>query len=107
MNLTSRHCNEMCRLILSTVMDRKAEGVKFIIPRKWQTISRSPQMNNACNKCLSTSLTNAEKHTEKGEIHLHCSLTEYPDRITFSVSDTGPGIPADKMDSVFERFKVG
>ena len=33
------------------------------------------------------------------------SLTEYPDRITFSVSDTGPGIPADKMDSVFERFK--
>lgn len=41
----------------------------------------------------------------KGEIHLHCSLTEYPDRITFSVSDTGPGIPADKMDSVFERFK--
>jgi len=50
-------------------------------------------------------LTNAEKHTEKGEIHLHCSLTEYPDRITFSVSDTGPGIPADKMDSVFERFK--
>lgn len=32
-------------------------------------------------------------------------MTEYPDRITFSVSDTGPGIPADKMDSVFERFK--
>ena len=29
MNLTSCHCNEMCRLILSTVMDRKAEGVKL------------------------------------------------------------------------------
>ena len=49
-------------------------------------------------------LTNAEKHTERGEIHLHCSLTENPGKITFSVADTGPGIPADQADCVFDRF---
>ncbi len=49
-------------------------------------------------------LTNAEKHTEQGEIHLHCSLSEIAGKITFSVADTGSGIPEDKADSIFERF---
>ena len=105
MNLTSCHCNEMCRLILSTVMDRKAEGVKLYYTSEVADDFQITTDEQRLQQVLINFLTNAEKHTEKGEIHLHCSLTEYPDRITFSVSDTGPGIPADKMDSVFERFK--
>lgn len=104
MNLTSCHCNEMCRLILSTVMDRKAEGVKLYYTSEVADDFQITTDEQRLQQVLINFLTNAEKHTEK-EIHLHCSLTEYPDRITFSVSDTGPGIPADKMDSVFERFK--
>ena len=50
-------------------------------------------------------LTNAEKYTEQGEIHLHCSLSENPGFVTYSVSDTGPGIPSDMADAIFERFK--
>ena len=34
----------------------------------------------------------------------HCSLTENPGKITFSVTDTGPGVPADQADYVFDRF---
>lgn len=44
------------------------------------------------------------KHTEEGEIHLHCSLSEHPGKITFSVTDTGTGVPADKVDALFGRF---
>ena len=105
MNLTSCHCNEMCRLILSTIMDRKAEGVKLYYTSEVADDFQITTDEQRLQQVLINFLTNAEKHTEKGEIHLHCSVTEYPDRITFSVSDPGPGIPADKMDSVFERFK--
>ena len=45
-----------------------------------------------------------DRHTEQGEIHLHCSLSEIAGKITFSVADTGSGIPEDKADSIFERF---
>lgn len=50
-------------------------------------------------------LTNACKHTMDGEIHLHCSTTENPGRLTFSVTDTGEGIPSDMAENIFERYK--
>jgi signal transduction histidine kinase len=49
-------------------------------------------------------LTNAEKNTEQGEISLHCSAKEHPGYITYSVEDTGIGVPPDKAESIFERF---
>ena len=105
MSLTSCHCNEMCKRILSTVADRKAEGVKLYYTSEVADDFRITTDEQRLQQVLINFLTNAEKYTQEGEIHLHCSLTEHPDRITFSVSDTGPGIPADKMDTVFERFK--
>ena len=50
-------------------------------------------------------LTNAEKNTTEGEICLHCSISETPGCITFSVTDTGPGVPAEEAEAIFERFK--
>lgn len=49
-------------------------------------------------------LTNACKHTHQGEIHMHCSQTEFPGKLTFSVTDTGTGVPADKAYIIFNRF---
>lgn len=49
-------------------------------------------------------LTNACKHTVRGEIRLGCSLTEVPGMLSFSVEDTGPGIPASEAEHIFERF---
>ncbi|MCR5139803.1 MAG: ATP-binding protein [Bacteroidaceae bacterium] len=53
---------------------------------------------------LTNFLTNACKHTSKGEIHLHLSLSENPGNVTFSVTDTGTGVPADQAEAIFERF---
>ena len=49
-------------------------------------------------------ITNACKHTKEGEIHIHCSVKERPGFITYSVADTGEGIPEEKAEEIFERF---
>lgn len=49
-------------------------------------------------------LTNSCKHTSAGEIVLSSSLTENPGSVTYAVTDTGPGIPADQAEKIFERF---
>lgn len=49
-------------------------------------------------------LTNACKHTSSGEIKLSSSLTEHPGMVTYAVTDTGPGVPPEQAEKVFERF---
>ena len=49
-------------------------------------------------------LTNACKHTPSGEIKLASSLTETPGYVTYSVADTGTGVPPDQAEKIFERF---
>nr|WP_290665380.1 ATP-binding protein [Ardenticatena sp.] len=47
-------------------------------------------------------LSNAAKFTEKGEIRV--TATQAGDEVIISVSDTGPGIPEDQLDKLFEAF---
>jgi len=50
-------------------------------------------------------LGNALKFTERGEVVLEVSrVPEEPDLLRFSVRDTGIGIPAEKLTSVFSSF---
>ena len=49
-------------------------------------------------------LTNACKHTEKGEIVLSSSLTAEPGYVRFAVTDTGTGVPPEQAEAIFDRF---
>lgn len=57
---------------------------------------------NRVSQVLSNFLSNAFKYTKEGSITLGYKVRE--DDICFYVQDTGAGIPAGKVDKVFERF---
>lgn len=49
-------------------------------------------------------LTNAEKFTSRGYIHLGYKISEDTKEVELFVEDTGRGIPSDQCDKIFERF---
>jgi PAS domain S-box-containing protein len=57
------------------------------------------------NQILSNLIKNALKFTERGFINYGCQL--HNSKLRFFVTDTGPGIPPDQKDVIFERFRQG
>jgi signal transduction histidine kinase/ActR/RegA family two-component response regulator len=57
---------------------------------------------------LSNLLNNAIKFTDQGSVRLLTTIQKHEENsvnCTFRVSDTGIGIPADKIDAIFESFQ--
>jgi len=104
-SLSPYPCNELCSEAIANVAHRKPANVHLYYtsdaPDDYMFLTDSKR----ASQVLTNFLTNSEKYTTEGEIHLHCSLSENPGYITFSVTDTGCGIPADRRDTVFERFE--
>ena len=94
----------MCQAAITSTEHRLQPGVKMYYapestePFVFRTDPRRVQ------QVLINLLTNSCKHTAQGEIKLVSSLTEAPGFVTFTVTDTGTGIPADKAEAIFERF---
>ncbi len=53
---------------------------------------------------LSNLVGNAVKFTNEGSVTLSCSPAASPDRLRFTVTDTGPGIQTDQIDTIFEPY---
>ncbi len=49
-------------------------------------------------------LGNAAKFTERGELTVGVKVDSAPDVLHFSVADTGIGIPADRLSTIFDSF---
>ena len=49
-------------------------------------------------------ITNACKHTSKGEIIVSSSLSAAPGYVSYAVTDTGTGVPPEQAEAIFERF---
>ncbi|MDE6333172.1 MAG: HAMP domain-containing histidine kinase [Muribaculaceae bacterium] len=47
---------------------------------------------------------NAAKYTRRGHICLECNIVNDGKSVAIAISDTGPGIPCDEKDHVFDRF---
>ncbi len=62
--------------------------------------------HNRLIQVLINLLGNAVKFTNQGGVHLHISVQENAENkyLKFIVSDTGIGVPSDKLDLIFERY---
>ena len=97
-------CHHMCQAAISSSEHRLQPGVQMYYdpeseePFYFRTDPRRIQ------QILINMLTNACKHTEKGEIRLSSSTTANPGYVTFTCTDTGTGIPPEQAEVIFERF---
>ncbi|MCI9607198.1 MAG: HAMP domain-containing histidine kinase [Muribaculaceae bacterium] len=95
----------LCDVALNSVMSKKHPGVEMVYaksPDEDIEIHTDPQR---VQQVLVNLLQNAVKFTMSGRITLDWDLSPDKTHITFSVTDTGCGIPADKSEIIFERFE--
>lgn len=97
--------NEVCRSAVQMAEMRLMAGVRMYFTSEVDDDYTVVSDSRRIEQVLVNFLTNACKHTRKGEIHLHLSTTENPGRLTFSVTDTGSGVPKDIAKDVFKRYK--
>ena len=72
-----------------------------------ETVLGDPQR---LNQVLVNLVNNAIKFTAQGEVHIgieHVISNPAKVELLFAVSDTGVGIPKDRIDTIFERFTQG
>ncbi|MBQ0057503.1 MAG: hypothetical protein KBT20_07595 [Bacteroidales bacterium] len=96
--------NSVCRNALMLVEFRVPASVKLYMTSDFDDDFVIQSDERRIQQVLINYLTNACKNTQEGEIHLHCSKSEHPGKVTFSVTDTGRGVPADKAQLIFNRF---
>jgi signal transduction histidine kinase len=105
LNIGTCGVNDVCRSAISTVKYRCPDNIKMYMTTEVDdayTIQSDPKR---VEQVIINYLTNAVKHTSEGEIHVHVSLQENPGMVTFSVADTGEGVPADRAELIFKRFE--
>lgn len=102
---------------LSDVIKNSTETVNYLAVEKdlFISIHSDETLNNIIilgdptrlNQILTNLLNNAVKFTSRGEVKLEAqirSITETHIDVKFSISDTGIGIPEEKLASIFESF---
>ena len=96
---------EVCCEVQESIKQRIPSGVQLLFECNLQEAYHLTTDHIRLQQLLINLLTNAIKYTEKGSIILSCNLSQDEQKIIFSVTDTGKGVPADKAEAVFERFE--
>ncbi|MFQ3788055.1 ATP-binding protein [Halomonas sp. A29] len=94
---------DACRLFMPRAQAKGLELVTHIAPVLPEQVMGDPAR---LRQVLLNLLSNAIKFTEHGEVRVEATLS-VQGRLILAVSDSGPGIEADKLDWLFEPFRQG
>ena len=103
-NYSDFSANDVCEDSIQIVVRNVQPGVKLSFVRHEDSVIVHSDLQRVQQVILNY-LTNACKFTKSGSITLDYRADLPAGKITFSVTDTGIGIPVDKMDDVFNRFE--
>lgn len=103
--LDNCHPNDICRRAIQTVSYRCPANVNLYFTTEVDDDYSMYSDAQRVQQIIINYLTNAMKHTEEGEIRVHCSTTENIGLVTLSVTDTGVGVPPEKAEIIFSRFE--
>lgn len=96
--------NDICRQAINSVEFRCPSAVRMYFTTGVDDDFMLHTDPRRVQQVLINYLTNACKHTNRGEIRVDVSLEENPGCVTFSVADTGTGVPPELAENIFERF---
>jgi len=104
-NIVEADLVDVCHTATESAKASKPEGVEIL-----EKLPEEPLMVRTdvlrLQQVFNNLFTNAKKYTETGSITLSIDKVDKAKRLIFlSVTDTGTGIPADKAETIFERFK--
>lgn len=102
MDITKVNVNRLCKNVLQSVKHRAHNNVALNYDTDLSDKFEIETDDARLNQVLTNLLVNACKYTTNGSITLECRLKG--SQIVFAVTDTGPGIPADRRVEIFERF---
>ena len=103
-NYASEEIVQICQHALMTTAHTRQEGVEGRFECAVDSFMLTTDAHRL-SQILINLLTNAGKFTSEGSITLGVEIDKEHDEVLFSVTDTGPGIPPDKQEMVFNRFE--
>jgi len=94
---------KVAELSVESIMPMVHKDVKVIFDSESQNPDTYTDPRRV-QQILINVLGNAAKYTLSGHILLECHIVNEGKEIAIAVSDTGPGIPAEHKEHIFERF---
>ncbi len=111
LNYTKFHPNEIIKDKIGLFkFSIQNQSLKIIFDNKLENNFMYLGDSDKIGQMVSNLINNAIKFTKEGEIRISIKETEHDDEsnlstLWFSVSDTGIGIPKDKLNVIYEPFK--
>ena len=103
-NYASEDIVQICQHVLMTTAHTRQDGVESRFECPVESFMLTTDAHRL-SQILINLLTNAGKFTSKGSITLGVEVDRENNEVLFSVTDTGPGVPFDKQELVFNRFE--
>ena len=94
----------LCQQVLASVSQARKSENEFIFECDRESVDLRTDIQRL-QQVIINLLSNADKYTRNGKITLKLEVDDEKRVATFSVSDTGTGIPLEKQKQVFERFE--